>query len=99
MKLKINRWEFVVDNEDWILDNGAIYQCMTLTHSILCNHYHSKDVPTIMSKSQFNKLRKEGLIVEWKDAPYKSKYITSCKIWRFNVDPYKSLPIIDESLL
>lgn len=34
MKLKINKWEFDVTDQDWILDNGNCYQCMTLKHSV-----------------------------------------------------------------
>lgn len=90
MKLKINKWEFEVTDKDWILDNGVCYQCVTLTHSVLCGNWGSKDISTIMSKTQFNKLRKENLIVEWKDCPYKSKFVTNVKIWKFNTNNIQS---------
>lgn len=32
MKIKINRYEFDVTNKDIVMDNGVIYQCVTLKH-------------------------------------------------------------------
>ena len=85
MKLKINRYEFNnITDKDWILDNGACYQCIILTHpEWSCRNILLRDAPTKMSKTQFKQLVKEGKLVEWQNSPYKSKY-TSCKIWRFN---------------
>ena len=88
MELKINKYTFNVKNSDWILDNGACYQCMTLKHSaydysIRCR----KDYVTIMSKKQFNQLVKENKLIDITGYFHKkyNKY-HGCKIWKFNVE-------------
>lgn len=91
MDLKINRYNFKnITNKDWILDNGALYQCMTLTHVERGSspYYISRTVPTIMSKKQFATLLKQGLIVrdeEMENTPKFKSLLMSCKAWRFNV--------------
>lgn len=89
MKIKINKWEFDVTNKDLILDNGSIYQCITLYHHSPSASMHScYRATTTMSKKQFNQLIKENKLVdvtkEFNDrSPH--RYI-NCKMWRFNVD-------------
>ena len=87
MILKINRYTFNVTNKDWILDNGACYQCMTLKHKTTTMPYHIvKEYPTIMSKIQFNKLLKENKIIDITDYFHNKHYkYLGCKIWKFNV--------------
>lgn len=89
MKLKINKWEFDVTNKDWILDNGSVYQCMTLYHhSPSASMSSCYKATTIMSKKQFNQLLKENKLVDITkefNKKYPNKWI-GCKIWRFNVE-------------
>lgn len=85
MKLKINRWEFDVTNEDWVLDNGAIYQCLTLKHWA----YNSglriyQQVTTVMSKKQFNQLVKENKLTKFHNGRL-SLYYPDCTFWKFNL--------------
>lgn len=89
MELKINRYNFDVTNEDWILDNGACYQCMTLTHKTL-NLHHISDMPTIMSKKQFMELKKENLLIDDTETfkqlyPHRFGCWEGLKIWRFDI--------------
>ena len=89
MKLKINRYNFDVTNEDWILDNGTCYQCMTLTHKAL-NLHHISDMPTIMSKKQFMELKKKNLLIDDTETfkqlhPRRFGYWEGLKIWRFSI--------------
>lgn len=89
MKLKINRYEFDVTNKDWILDNGACYQCMTLTHRMLEYKVALRDVPTMMSKKQFKQLVKENKLIDYTEQYFKNHpnyFHKGCKIWRFNVE-------------
>lgn len=58
MKIKINRREFDISNKDIVFDNGACYQLITQTYFKDWSNIH----PTI-SKSQFEKLLKDGLLV------------------------------------
>lgn len=85
MKLKINKWEFDVTDQDWILDNGNCYQCMTLKHHTW-NWLHP-EVVTIMSKTQFKKLVKDGILYEVTNNPQNKRY-KGCRIWKFKVDAY-----------
>lgn len=86
MKLKINRYEFNVTNKDWILDNGACYQCMTLTHpEWSCRNILLRDTPTKMSRKQFKQLVKDGILVEVKNTNVNKRY-PECRIWKFNVE-------------
>ena len=89
MKLKINR--FVFDNitdKDWILDNGCCYQCPTLKHieNSGSPYYISHEYWTIMSKTQFNKLLKQGIIERFEALEnterFKQRY-SGCKAYRF----------------
>lgn len=90
MELKINRYNFDVTNEDWILDNGSCYQCMTLTHKTL-NLHHISDMPTIMSKKQFMELKKKNLLIDDTETfkqlyPRRFGCWEGLKIWRFNIN-------------
>lgn len=90
MKLKINRWEFNVTNNDWVLDNGSIYQCLTLRHhSPTASMSSCYNTATIMSKKQFNELVKLGKLIDATEE-YSKKFLSdrfnNCKIWRFNVE-------------
>lgn len=89
MKIKINKWEFDVTNNDLILDNGSIYQCITLMHhSPSASMSSCYSTITKMSKKQFNQLLKENKLVDVTkefNEKYPNRYI-NCKMWRFNVD-------------
>ena len=91
MMLKIGRYIFKnITNEDWILDNDACYQCMTLKHmgDDGSRFHFKKPMATIMSKKQFVQLVKEGKIVRFEEFEnseiFKVNY-KSCKAWRFNI--------------
>lgn len=95
MKLKINRYEFDVTNKDIILDNGDIYQCMTLKHQHSPNaggaySYVREWIQTNMSKKQFKKLLKNNQVVLLSREQYPKLYQryseSSLKLWRFNVE-------------
>ena len=96
MKMKINRYEFDVTNKDIIMDNGAIYQCVTLTHD---SHpysgsyrYIAQKTATIMSKQQFNTLLKNKQIVYLEPSKFPNTYLrylhspSAAKLYRFNVE-------------
>ena len=88
MELKVNKYIFNVTNRDWILDNGACYQCMTLKHSAWDQSVRCRrDYITIMSKKQFKQLLRENKLVDVTEYFHK-KYnrYNGCKIWRFNVE-------------
>ena len=91
MKLKINRYEFEVTNKDIILDNGACYQCLTLTHPQRNSQSYTwikHDVPTMISKNQFKELLKNNqvaLLTKGQCPKLYSRY-AGYKLWRFNVD-------------
>lgn len=91
MTLKIGRYTFEnITNKDWILDNGACYQCITLTHrSDDGSRFHIvKNVPTIMSKKQFKQLIKEDKIVRYTELEFSPTWKSNssgCKAWRFNI--------------
>lgn len=85
MKLKINKWEFDVTDQDWILDNGNCYQCMTLKHHTW-DWLHPEAV-TIMSKTQFKKLVKDGILYEVTNSPQNEQW-KGCRIWKFKIDAY-----------
>lgn len=88
MKLKINKYEFEVSNNDWILDNGSCYQCMTLTHKEWsCKNILLRDAPTIMSKKQFKQLVKDGILYEVTNSPQNERY-KGCRIWKFHITSY-----------
>lgn len=86
MILKIGRNEYIVTNKDWILDNGSIYQCMTLRYKVYEPRLHENiaQIP-VMSKKLFKDLLKSGKIVEVRNSKLLEKY-SGCKIWRFNFD-------------
>lgn len=85
MKLKINKYEFEVTDKDWILDNGSCYQCMALKHHTW-NWLHP-EVVTIMSKTQFKKLVKDGILYEVTNSPQNERW-KGCRIWKFHITPY-----------
>ena len=92
MDLKINRDFFKgITNKDWILDNGACYQCVTLKHRETSGspYYIPRDCWTVMGKKQFNDLLKKGLIVRFEELEQSEKFkerYSSCKAYRFNVE-------------
>lgn len=88
MELKINKYIFSnITNKDWVLDNGSIYQAMTLRHRVYDTRYYlAKDVETIMSKMQFKQLVKDGLLVRDIERESKNFPYAGCKAWRFNVE-------------
>ena len=91
MRLKINKYEFEVTDRDWILDNGATYQCITLKHTVYEQSIReSVYYPTKMSKAQFKKLVKDGILYEVKDSPQNKRY-KGCRIWRFYTKVNNSL--------
>lgn len=85
MQLKVNYYEFDINNNDYIIETGQTYLCKTLRHLSRYKNW-CKFVPTYMSKKQFNELKKLDKIVEWIDCPYKSKYPDHYKFWKFNVE-------------
>lgn len=88
MKLKINKWEFDVTDQDWILDNGACYQCMTLKHSVYEQSIReSRMQVTKMSKKQFKQLVKDGILYEVTNSPQNERY-KDCRVWKFKIDAY-----------
>lgn len=96
MKMKINRYEFDVTNKDIVMDNGAIYQCLTLKHA---SHptgsytWITNMIPTIMSKKQFKELLKINQLILLDRDLYPNTYLKYNKIldnkivklYRFNV--------------
>ena len=68
MIIKCNRKEFDVNEKDRILDNGSCYQLI----SRRCRSGWNKFVPK-MSKTLFNKLKKEGKVRLAKEK-YKTTY-------------------------
>lgn len=90
MKLKINKWEFDITQDDWILDNGSIYQCPTLRHhSPSASMSNCYSAATVMSKKQFNSLIKEGKLIDATDeflAKVSPNRFIGCKIWKFKIE-------------
>lgn len=98
MKLKINRYEFEVTNKDYIMDNGAVYQCVTLKHLGYPNAggrfaWITKPMSTIMSKKQFSELLKKNQLVLMDKEKYPKTYArhglygdSDIKLYRFNVE-------------
>lgn len=88
MLLKIGRNEYNVSNRDWILDNGACYQCMTLKYSVYDPRlYENRSQVQVMSKKMFKELLKKDQLIEVFDIPMRYK---GCRIWRFNFDENNS---------
>lgn len=88
MRLKINKYEFEVTNKDWILDNGACYQCITLKHRVYEQSVReSREYPTKMSKKQFKQLVKDGILYEVTNSPQNERW-KGCRIWKFNINAY-----------
>lgn len=88
MKLKINKYEFDVTDKDWILDNGACYQCITLKHRVYEQSVReSREYPTKMSKKQFKQPVKDGVLVELKGTELNKRWL-GCRIWKFNINAY-----------
>lgn len=87
MKLKINRWTFDVTDNDWVMDNGAVIQCLTLKHDTSWYDNLGAGRTTIMSRKQFNQLVKENkLVLIPKDyLPLKYRYATDVTMYRFNI--------------
>ena len=84
MELKIGKNTYNITNKDWILDNGSIYQCMTLTYKVYDSKVHSsKNQIQVMSKKMFKDLVKAGQLVEFTTNNLNNKY-KGCKFWRFN---------------
>lgn len=84
MELKINKYIFNITNKDWVLDNGACYQCLTLTHAVYEPRlYQVKHVPTLMSKNQFKQLVKDNNLIEVFNTEQNKMY-PGCRIWKFN---------------
>lgn len=91
MKLKINRYEFEVTNKDIILDNGSCYQCLTLKHPQRNTQSYTwikHDIPTMMSKKQFEELLKNNQVVLLSEEKFPKLYsrYKGCMLWRFNVE-------------
>ena len=91
MKLKINKYTFEnITSKDWVLDNGACIQCMTLLHiGYSVGRYRIiKEYPTIMSQKQFKQLVKENTLVYDKELTkkYYPRDTSLCKVYRFNVE-------------
>lgn len=95
MDLKINRYMCEnITNKDWVLDNGSCYQVYTRTHTVYETHYRiPKECKIQMSKTQFNRLVKAGMLVRFteleKSAAWErrfGKYCQFLKAWRFNVE-------------
>ena len=90
MILKINKYTFNnITNKDWVLDNGACIQCMTLKHRGTDGSRYRliKEYPTIMSQKQFKQLVKQGKLVYSKELS--DKFYPGetgwCKVYKFNV--------------
>ena len=94
MELKIGRYTFTdVTNKDWILDNGACYQCVTLKHmeNFGGRYCIMKPTWTQISKKQFKDLYKKGIIVEYPELETDPRYVErygqyGMKAYRFNVE-------------
>ena len=92
MKLKINKYEFDVTNKDIVMDNGALYQCITLKHD--SGLRFGGMISTIMSKQQFNTMLKNNQLVLLDPAKYPNTYrnhihsdmVSSVRLYRFNVE-------------
>lgn len=95
MKIKINRYEFDVTNKDIVMDNGAIYQCVTLKHDVSYGGNYSSlkyKIPTTMSKKQFKELLKRNQLILLDKDLYPNTYLKYnvldnkiVKLYRFNV--------------
>lgn len=79
MVLKCGRREFIVDEKDLILDNGACYQLITQTYYKDWGHYYP-----LVSKITFNKLLKAG-VIRLSNKKYKTFLGNddSCKFYEF----------------
>ena len=84
VKLKIGRKIFNIDENDLILDNGSVYQIVT--QEIRSNDW-SLYSPQI-SKTLFNKLKKENLIYtnqELIDIASKTYAVKGCTLYKFDI--------------
>lgn len=94
MNLKINRYMCEnITNKDWVLDNGSCYIVYTRTHTIYESSYGiPRECKIIMSKTQFNRLVKEGMLVRFteieKTKKWKERFgrYDCMSAWRFNVE-------------
>lgn len=95
MKMKIGRYEFDVTNKDIIMDNGSIYQCVTLKHDSSYGGDYARlkyKVSTLMSKKQFKELLKRNQLILLDKDLYQNTYLKYnildnkiVKLYRFNV--------------
>lgn len=94
MDLKIYRYLCKnITNKDWVLDNGSSYIVYTRTHTVYESRYGIPHECKIeMSKTQFNRLVKEGKLVRFteieKTEKWKKRFgmYRDIKAWRFNVE-------------
>lgn len=84
VKLKIGKRIFDIDENDLILDNGAVYQIVTKE---IRDSDWSVYSPQI-SKTLFNKLKKENLIYtnqELIDIASKTYVVKGCILYKFDI--------------
>lgn len=85
MDLKIGRYLCKnLSNKDWVLDNDACYQVMTRRRKDYSRPI-TANIPLVMSKKQFNQLKKDGKLVLAPEIIAGSRY-EGCKAWRFNIE-------------
>lgn len=77
VKASNTRQKFMCSSKDKIMDNGCCYQLITQSF-----HKDWSDVCPIISKTEFNRLIKMGVLGE----PYKQKRTIEVTIYDFIVD-------------
>lgn len=84
VKLKIGKRIFDIDENDLILDNGAVYQIVTKEIRDSDWSIYSPQI----SKTLFNKLKKENLIYtnqELIDIASKTYVVKGCILYKFDI--------------